>query len=129
METTSTQAVRKIGACYISILMPLSLFQSASKVSLLTIGMQAIMDSYLSLLHLTAGIIVGEISSSTSIFFFQIFILILPFPLPKSLQNLCSIPMQRRPSSSLSYSPYSRCGIFYLFSKLEIHKLLPPVGG
>lgn len=37
-----------------------STMQSAAKVSLLTIGMQAIIDSYLSLIHLTAGIIVGE---------------------------------------------------------------------
>lgn len=35
------------------------LFQGAAKVSLLMIGQQAIMDAYLCLLHLTAGILVG----------------------------------------------------------------------
>jgi hypothetical protein len=33
--------------------------QGAAKVSLLMIGQQAIMDAYLCLLHLTAGILVG----------------------------------------------------------------------
>eukprot|EP00005_Dracoamoeba_jomungandri_P000752 CAMPEP_0174256468 /NCGR_PEP_ID=MMETSP0439-20130205/5695_1 /TAXON_ID=0 /ORGANISM="Stereomyxa ramosa, Strain Chinc5" /LENGTH=326 /DNA_ID=CAMNT_0015339087 /DNA_START=156 /DNA_END=1133 /DNA_ORIENTATION=+ len=42
MESTSTQA-------------------SAAKVSLLTIGAQAVMDSYLSLIHLTAGIVVESV--------------------------------------------------------------------
>lgn len=35
-------------------------FQGAAKVSILMIGQQAIMDAYLCLLHLTAGILVGE---------------------------------------------------------------------
>lgn len=34
--------------------------QGAAKVSILMIGQQAIMDAYLCLLHLTAGILVGE---------------------------------------------------------------------
>lgn len=34
--------------------------QGAAKVSLLMIGQQAIMDAYLCLLHLTAGILVGK---------------------------------------------------------------------
>jgi len=34
--------------------------QGAAKVSILMIGHQAIMDAYLCLLHLTAGILVGE---------------------------------------------------------------------
>lgn len=33
--------------------------QGAAKVSILMIGQQAIMDAYLCLLHLTAGILVG----------------------------------------------------------------------
>lgn len=37
------------------------LFQGAAKVSILTIGQQAIMDAYLCLIHLTAGILVGKI--------------------------------------------------------------------
>lgn len=38
-------------------------FQGAAKVSILMIGHQAIMDAYLCLLHLTAGILVGEHSN------------------------------------------------------------------
>jgi len=34
--------------------------QGAAKVSMLMVGQQAIMDAYLCLLHLTAGIVVGE---------------------------------------------------------------------
>lgn len=34
--------------------------QGAAKVSIIMIGQQAIMDAYLCLLHLTAGILVGE---------------------------------------------------------------------
>lgn len=37
--------------------------QGAAKVSILMIGHQAIMDAYLCLLHLTAGILVGEHSN------------------------------------------------------------------
>lgn len=36
------------------------ILQGAAKVSILMIGQQAIMDAYLCLLHLTAGILVGE---------------------------------------------------------------------
>ena len=35
--------------------------QGAAKVSILMIGQQAIMDAYLCLLHLTAGILVGKL--------------------------------------------------------------------
>lgn len=35
-------------------------YQGAAKVSILMIGQQAILDAYLCLLHLTAGILVGE---------------------------------------------------------------------
>jgi hypothetical protein len=38
--------------------------QGAMKVSLLMIGQQAIMDAYLCLLHLTAGILVGTVSKN-----------------------------------------------------------------
>jgi len=38
----------------------LNFIQGAAKVSILMIGHQAIMDAYLCLLHLTAGILVGE---------------------------------------------------------------------
>lgn len=38
-------------------------FQGAAKVSILMIGQQAIMDAYLCLLHLTAGILVGKFST------------------------------------------------------------------
>lgn len=38
------------------------LLQGAAKVSILMIGQQAIMDAYLCLLHLTAGILVGKFS-------------------------------------------------------------------
>lgn len=34
--------------------------QGAAKVSILTIGQQAIVDAYLCLIHLTAGILVGK---------------------------------------------------------------------
>lgn len=34
-------------------------YKGAAKVSIVMIGQQAIMDSYLCLLHLTAGILVG----------------------------------------------------------------------
>ena len=37
-----------------------SIYQGAAKVSVLMIGQQAIMDAYLCLLHLTAGILVGK---------------------------------------------------------------------
>ena len=52
MESTSTQA-------------------SAAKVSLLSIGIQAIMDAYLCLLHLTAGIVVEALFNAfaTAAFF------------------------------------------------------------
>jgi hypothetical protein len=40
--------------------------QGAAKVSILMIGQQAIMDAYLCLLHLTAGILVGESYDHTS---------------------------------------------------------------
>lgn len=36
------------------------IYQGAAKVSILMIGQQAIMDAYLCLLHLTAGILVGK---------------------------------------------------------------------
>lgn len=39
-------------------------FQGAAKVSKLMIGQQAIMDAYLCLLHLTAGILVGKFFKS-----------------------------------------------------------------
>lgn len=38
-------------------------FQGAAKVSILMIGQQAIMDAYLCLIHLTAGILVGKLIS------------------------------------------------------------------
>lgn len=37
-------------------------FQGAAKVSILMIGQQAIVDAYLCLTHLTAGILVGKFS-------------------------------------------------------------------
>ena len=37
--------------------------QGAAKVSILMIGQQAIMDAYLCLLHLTAGILVGRLAT------------------------------------------------------------------
>lgn len=40
--------------------------QGAAKVSILMIGQQAIMDAYLCLLHLTAGILVGKLENFTS---------------------------------------------------------------
>jgi len=39
--------------------MTLLVYKGAAKVSIVMIGQQAIMDSYLCLLHLTAGILVG----------------------------------------------------------------------
>lgn len=42
------------------------LFQGAAKVSILMIGQQAIMDAYLCLVHLTAGILVGKTSNLSS---------------------------------------------------------------
>lgn len=52
----------------------LCLFQGAAKVSILMIGQQAIMDAYLCLIHLTAGILVGKNSdlSSTHLLFVSI---------------------------------------------------------
>lgn len=53
----------------------LCLFQGAAKVSILMIGQQAIMDAYLCLIHLTAGILVGknsDLSSSTHLLFVSI---------------------------------------------------------
>lgn len=40
--------------------------QGVAKVSILMIGQQAIMDAYLCLLHLTAGILVGKLENFTS---------------------------------------------------------------
>jgi hypothetical protein len=40
--------------------------QGAVKVSLLTVGSQAMMDSYLCLIHLTAGIVVGKLKEVSS---------------------------------------------------------------
>lgn len=40
------------------------ILQGAAKVSILMIGQQAIMDAYLCLLHLTAGILVGKFKLS-----------------------------------------------------------------
>ena len=45
--------------------------QGAAKVSILMIGQQAIMDAYLCLLHLTAGILVGESYDLNNLFFFS----------------------------------------------------------
>ena len=44
--------------------------QGAAKVSILMIGQQAIMDAYLCLLHLTAGILVGESYDLNNLFVF-----------------------------------------------------------
>jgi len=44
--------------------------QGAAKVSILMIGQQAIMDAYLCLLHLTAGILVGESYDLNNLLFF-----------------------------------------------------------
>jgi len=44
--------------------------QGAAKVSILMIGQQAIMDAYLCLLHLTAGILVGEYCDLHNLFVF-----------------------------------------------------------
>lgn len=40
------------------------LYQGAAKVSIVMIGQQAIMDAYLCLLQLTAGILVGKLTLS-----------------------------------------------------------------
>jgi len=45
--------------------------QGAAKVSILMIGQQAIMDAYLCLLHLTAGILVGESYDLNNLLFFS----------------------------------------------------------
>lgn len=43
--------------------------QGASKVSIITIGQQAIIDAYLCLIHLTAGILVGKIRGQSFFWF------------------------------------------------------------
>jgi hypothetical protein len=58
--------------------------QGAAKVSILMIGQQAIMDAYLCLLHLTAGILVGE-SYAMSMFAF----LVVSFVQLLLLRTLC----------------------------------------
>lgn len=57
--------------------------QGAAKVSILMIGQQAIMDAYLCLLHLTAGILVGKLEISQ---------------LEVSLQTILSLPPPKHTS-------------------------------
>jgi hypothetical protein len=62
MEATNTQSVRHSPLLVYSSRTSLSSYrylQAVAKVSLLTIGAQAVMDSYLCLIHLTAGIVIG----------------------------------------------------------------------
>jgi len=70
------------------------------------------MDSYLSLLHLTAGIIVGEISSSTSVFFPDLYL--------NSSLSLTKIVTES------VFNPYATASFvkFILFSIFEMRYLL-----
>lgn len=64
------------------------IFQGAAKVSILMIGQQAIMDAYLCLLHLTAGILVGKFK----LFMISRFLFVLVYYiLPKLVLMKCKI--------------------------------------
>jgi len=62
MEATNTQSVQLSLFIFKRFFGPQHNSQQAvAKVSLLTIGAQAVLDSYLCLIHLTAGIVIGNL--------------------------------------------------------------------
>lgn len=89
----------------------------AAKVSLLTIGLQAIVDSYLCLFHLTAGIIAQvctfvHVLQQTLIFY----------------HSLSFRPFRRLPFSSSLFSRYLKCDICSRFGKPDARKVFPMAG-
>mmetsp|Transcript_12111 Transcript_12111/g.34059 ORF Transcript_12111/g.34059 Transcript_12111/m.34059 type:complete len:656 (+) Transcript_12111:510-2477(+) len=90
MEATNTQA-------------------SAAKVSLLSIGVQAIMDAYLCLLHLTAGIVVEALFNAFATAAFFEFVIFAIF----EMRYLLSIWRARRASSTDGGGPRRELSIVY----------------
>lgn len=74
----------------------LSFLQGAAKVSLLMVGQQAIMDAYLCLLHLTAGIVVESLFNAFATAAFFKFVIFSIF----EMRYLLSIWKARRPAST-----------------------------
>eukprot|EP00191_Tetraselmis_sp_GSL018_P024194 CAMPEP_0177623596 /NCGR_PEP_ID=MMETSP0419_2-20121207/28988_1 /TAXON_ID=582737 /ORGANISM="Tetraselmis sp., Strain GSL018" /LENGTH=598 /DNA_ID=CAMNT_0019124161 /DNA_START=566 /DNA_END=2360 /DNA_ORIENTATION=+ len=90
MEVTNTQA-------------------SASKVSLLSIGIQAIMDSYLCLLHLTAGIVVEALFNAFATAAFFEFVIFAIF----EMRYLLCIWRARRAGGDDGAGPHRELSILY----------------
>jgi hypothetical protein len=74
----------------------LNSLQGSSKVSLLMVGQQAIMDAYLCLLHLTAGIVVESLFNAFATAAFFKFVIFSIF----EMRYLLSIWKARRPAST-----------------------------
>ncbi|KAH8965494.1 hypothetical protein BDL97_04G121400 [Sphagnum fallax] len=90
MEHSSTQSVTPTTCCR-----PLNHF-GAAKVSLLMIGQQAIMDAYLCLLHLTAGILVESLFNAFATVAFFKFVIFSIF----EMRYLLAIWKAQRPVAS-----------------------------
>ncbi|XP_048439991.1 transmembrane E3 ubiquitin-protein ligase FLY2 isoform X1 [Pyrus x bretschneideri] len=110
-------------------------FQGAAKVSILMIGQQAIMDAYLCLLHLTAGILVESLFNAFATAAFFKFVVFSIF----EMRYLLAIWKARRPTNSGEGWETMRRELSVLYSRFygillggillmyEFHNFLRPI--
>jgi hypothetical protein len=93
--------------------MTLLVYKGAAKVSIVMIGQQAIMDSYLCLLHLTAGILVESLFNAFATAAFFKFVVFSIF----EMRYLLSIWKATRPSTSGEGWETMRRELSFLYSR------------